>query len=150
MRRNTFLFCCIILIFNGSCVRRSKHQLTRAKARLAEQNYLYLRGGKPFGILRVECNDCQLIYTVNYNKYILEIKNGNEDRFIYPKPNTFVTTTLKSNDNQMIRVLAINPNGKIVSNVLDSFKRDEVSKNKYLMQYIKLKNTVIIDVLPKK
>jgi hypothetical protein len=151
MKRNTFsfLFFFIILVFIGGCVRKSKNQLNRSKARLADKSYLYVRDGTPFGILRVECNDCQLIYIVNHKKYILDIKNGNEDRFIYPKPNTCVMTILKSHQDQMIRILAINPNGKMVSNVLDTFSKDEERKNRYLMQWIRLNHTVVVDILPK-
>lgn len=109
-----------------------------------------MRGGKPFGILRVECNDCQMIYTVNNERFTVDIKEGNEDRFIYPKQKSFLKTELRSHDNQMIRILAINPNGKIVSNVLDTFLRDQQSKNRFPMEYKRLKSTIVVDILKKK
>lgn len=146
----SFIFYCIIVVFFCSCVRKPRHKLIRSKPRLTNESYLYLRNGKPFGILRVECNDCQMTYTVNQQSFTIDIRQGNEDRFIYPKKNSYVKTLLKSHDNQMIRVLAINPNGKIVSNVLDTFQRDQQSANKYLMEYKRLKNTVVVDILKKK
>jgi hypothetical protein len=145
----SFLLYCVTLLLICSCVRKPKRHLVQAKERLANKDYLYLRNGKPFGILRVECNDCQLIYTVNRIDSVVDIKEGNEDRFIYPKPDSYVKTHLKSHDNQMIRVLAINPNGKIVSNVLDTFRRDQQSKNTYSMKYLKLKSTVVVDIMKK-
>jgi hypothetical protein len=145
----SFLLYSLALLFMCSCVRKPKKPLLHAKEKLENKDYLYLRDGKPFGILRVECNDCQMIYTVNKKEFVVDIKEGNEDRFIYPKPNSYIKTHLKSHDNQMIRVLAINPNGKIVSNVLDTFVRDQQSKNEYSMKYIKLKTTVVVDILKK-
>lgn len=122
----------------------------RGKPRLTNNSYLYLRNGKPFGILRVECSDCQMTYIVNSERFTIDIKEGNEDRFIYPKQNSFLRTELRSNRNQMIRVLAINPNGKMVSNVLDSFVRDQRINNRYPMRYNRFKNTIVVDISKKK
>lgn len=151
MKRNTLpvLFCCIICTVLYGCIKKPKHMLIHAEPRSIKKNYVYLLGGKPVGILRVECSDCQLVYTVNHEEFTMDVKDGNEDRFIYPKPNTYVKTLLKSHTDQMIRVLAINPNGKIVSNVLDTFSREQQAKNKYLMQCLEFKNTVHVDILKK-
>ncbi|MET1054697.1 MAG: hypothetical protein ABWY16_05255 [Pedobacter sp.] len=80
----------------------------------------------------------------------MNIKEGNEDRFIYPKPNSSVKTVLRSNANQMIRILAINPNGKVVSNVLDTFLSEQHSSNTYSMKYSRFKNTIVVDILKRK
>ena len=146
----SIFLCCITLTLVCSCVRKPKRPLLQALERLSNKDYLYLRNGKAFGILRVECKDCQMIYTVNTKKFVVDIKEGNEDRFIYPKQNSYLKTVLKSHDNQMIRVLAINPNGKVISNVLDTFHKNQESKNEFAMKYIRLNTTVVIDVLRRK
>lgn len=146
----SFLFCFFILLTFSGCVRKQKPELSHDKERLAIRDYLYLRNGKPFGILRIECNDCQMIYTVNRKRFTVNVREGNEDRFIYPKINTSVNTLIKSNENQMIRVLAINANGKVVSNVLDTFIRDQEKLITYNMKYVRNKNTYIVDILKKK
>jgi len=145
----SFLFCLFIFLALSGCVRKPKRALIRGKERFSINDYLYLRNGKPFGILRVECRDCQLTYIMNNKKFKVNISEGNEDRFIYPKPNSSVHTILKSHDNQMIRILAINPNGKVVSNVLDTFLRDQQSINKYSMKYFRGKTTIVVDILKK-
>ena len=148
--KRSYIFCCILMIFFSSCVRKPRRPLMRGKPRLTNNSYLYLRNGRPFGILRMECSDCQMTYIVNSERFTIDIKEGNEDRFIYPKQNSFLRTELRSNGNQMIRVLAINPNGKMVSNVLDSFVIDQHSKNKYPMRYNRFKNTIVVDISKKK
>jgi len=149
MKQNAFsiFFCCLIIILACYCVRKQKP--ARQKQVLLKPSYIYTRNGKAFGIVRVECSDCQLVYTVNHENFTVDIKDGNEDRFIYPKPSSYVKTILKSKSNQMIRMLAINPNGEVVSNVLDSFKTDEERRGQYLMRCIKVKNTVIVNTMAK-
>jgi len=132
----------ILLILVSGCVNNRKKEGSA-------KDYIYKRNGKPFGILRVECADCKLIYTVNHKNFTVNIKDGNEDRFIFPRPSSYVKTVLYSNENQMIRILAINPNGKIVSNVLDSFKKDENKTAAYLMECVKHKNTVVVNTSTK-
>jgi hypothetical protein len=146
----SIFLCCITLTITYGCVRKPKRPLLKALERLSNKDYLYLRDGRAFGILRVECKDCQVIYTVNKKKFVIDIKEGNEDRFIYPKQNSYLKTVLKSHDNQMIRVLAINPNGKVISNVLDTFSKGQESKNQFAMKYIRLNNTVEVDMLRRK
>ena len=146
----SFLFYFFIFLAFSGCQRKQKPALINGKERLSVRDYLYLRNGKPFGILRIECNDCQMIYTVNHKKFTVDIREGNEDRFIYPKNNSSLNTLIKSNDNQMIRVLAINANGKVVSNVLDTFIRDQQKSVTYNMKYVHNKNTFLVDILKKK
>ncbi|SEB09440.1 hypothetical protein [Pedobacter hartonius] len=145
MKQNAFsiLFCCLIVILASYYVRKKKP--VSKKKTLVNQSYIYTHAGKAFGILRVECSDCQLSYTVNNKNFTVDIKDGNEDRFIYPEPSSYVKTILKSKSNQMIRILAINPNGNVVSNVLDSFKTDEERRSQYLMQCIKIKSTIMVN-----
>ena len=132
----------ILLLSLSACINNRKREGSG-------KDYVYQRNGKPFGIIRVECADCKLTYTVNHKNFTVNIKDGNEDRFIFPRPSSYVKAVLHSHENQMIRILAINPNGKIVSNVLDSFKRDEQKTAAFLMECIKHKNTVVVNTLAK-
>lgn len=145
----------LFLVFVTSCSNSNKPKrilLSKKKAtlKLADKEYLHLVNGKPAGILRLECKDCALIYTINQKQDSIDVIDGNEDRFIYPKKNTYVKTMLRSRANQIIRVIAFNPNGQIVSNKLDSFNKGDSVKSEYLMKYIKTPQTIIIDRLVKK
>lgn len=145
----------LFLLFVSSCSNSNKPKrilLSKKKAtlKLADKQYLHLVNGKPAGILRLECKDCALTYTINQKEYNIDVRDGNEDRFIYPKKNTYVKTILRSRANQMIRVIAFNPNGQIVANKLDSFKIGDSVKTEYLMKYIKTPKTIVIDRLVKK
>jgi hypothetical protein len=112
------------------------------------QNYLHLRNGKPLGILRIECADCSLLYSIDNIDSSIYIKNGNQDRFIFPKNNSYLHTKIVSNKEQMIRVLVINPNGEVISNVLDSFNNMEHCNQKFLISYHgKNKNTIVVNSL---
>jgi hypothetical protein len=138
------------LILLASCSNNNKPKRISVKngkpiIQLPDKQYLHQVNGKPVAILRLECKNCQLIYTVNRKKEIMDVSDGNEDRFIFPKKNTYVKTILHANENQMIRVIAFNPNGKIISNKLDSFKKGDSVSNEYLMTYTKSPKTIIIN-----
>lgn len=134
----------IILSFFLSCTGTKKKE-TKVQKKKSKPNkevyYLHLHRGKAIGILRVECKDCKFTYTINNKDSIINVLNGNEDRFLYPKRKSYIDTHLQSNENQMIRILIIDPNGNIVSNILDTFKRGQTTNNKYLITY-KTKKTL--------
>lgn len=139
----------IILLLCCNCGNNRKNgqqtPLKKPGHQVIEKTYLHLTHGIPSGILRVECRDCALNYTVNGKDFSITVKNGNEDRFIYPASNTYIKTQLRSNADQLIRVVVIDPNGNIISNVLDSFKKDSSDKNEYLMKYRKTAATIVIN-----
>lgn len=109
-----------------------------------ELHYLHVHKRKPIGILRLECKDCIITYHINNKDSVIKVKNGNQDRFLYPKSKDIIKTELYSCVDQMIRVLLIDPNGNIIYNELNHFKKGELSQNKYLMQYTKKSNTIIV------
>jgi len=143
--KNILLPILVGLLFSCNPSSKKKATNTNPQASLL-QEYLHLKNGKPIGILRLECADCSLIYSVDKRDSAIHVKNGNEDRFIFPENNTYVKTRVVSNKDQMIRILVINPNGEIVSNVLDSFINEEQRNRKFLMSYHgKDKNTTVIN-----
>lgn len=141
-----FLKVILVLVLTNvfSCVRKKKPILKKHIESSIKQDYLYLHAGIPFGVLRVECSDCKLIYKVNNQDSTIDVKDGNQDRFIYPNANSYVKTVIQSNKDQMIRLLIVNPNGKIVSNVLDSFSREEKSKKKFMIKWRKDPHTILV------
>lgn len=151
MKRIPFhlFFLSIILLLCCNCGNNQKNgqqtTLKKPAHKVIEKTYLHLINGIPAGILRVECRDCQLTYTVNGKNFSIQVKNGNEDRFIYPASGTCVETQLRSNADQPVRVVAIDPNGNIVSNLLDTFKKGASAKNEYLMKYKKTAGTIVIN-----
>lgn len=110
-----------------------------------KRDYIYLHNGVPFGVLRVECSDCKLTYKVNNKDSSIYVKDGNEDQFIYPNANSYLKTVVQSYKDQMIRILIVNANGKIVSNVLDSFKKEDISKRRFLMECKKDAYTILVN-----
>ena len=137
----------ILAVYSCGNNRKPKTAATKFKAsiNIPDKYYLHTIKGIPYGIIRVECKDCELKYSFNHNSDIIPVKNGDEDRAIAIKHNTLIKTTIYSHENQMIRIVAFDPNGNIVSNVLDTFKKGDQRKNDYLLKYTRSAKTIIVE-----
>ena len=78
------------------------------------------------GILRVECNDCQISYSVQNKDYNVNIKNGSEDIAFFYVTDFNLKTQVKSLENQGIRLMIIDSFSRVVSNELNSCLQGEV------------------------
>lgn len=83
------------------------------------------------GILRVECNDCQLSYSVQNKDYNVNIKNGSEDIPFFYVTDFNLKTQVKSLENQGIRLMVIDSFGRVVSNELNSCLQGEVREGSF-------------------
>ncbi|AMP99474.1 hypothetical protein AY601_2585 [Pedobacter cryoconitis] len=69
------------------------------------------------GVIRVECADCMLNYTVINDKYAVGIKNSEDVKFSYVS-DFELKTTIQSPKKQMIRLIVMDSYGRTVSNEL--------------------------------
>lgn len=83
------------------------------------------------GILRVECSDCQISYSVQNKDYNVSIKDGSEDIPFFYVTDFNLKTQLKSLENQGIRLMIIDSYGRVVSNELSSCARGEVREGSF-------------------
>lgn len=83
------------------------------------------------GILRVECNDCQISYSVQSKDYNVNIKNGSEDIPFFYVSDFNLKTQVKSLENQGIRLMIIDSFGRVVSNELNSCLQGEVREGSF-------------------
>jgi len=144
------IFCLIITLCYG-CSESKKNKISNKKStpKLIVRDYLHLNNGRPAGIIRVECKDCKLSYIINNKKEEFDIKNGSIDKFFYPKKNTILATSIKSNLNQMIRIIVFDPNGNIVDNELNSFKANSLNRNEYKVSFIQKPTSIMIKTFVK-
>lgn len=83
------------------------------------------------GILRVECNDCQISYSVQNKDYNVSIKDGSEDIAFFYVTDFDLKTQLKSLEKQGIRLMIIDSYGRVVSNELNAFAQGEVLQRSF-------------------
>lgn len=143
-------FCLLLTLtvaLASGCIRQEKKKAVTRKT-IKVKTPIYAHKGVPFGILRIECSDCKFNYTVGKKQLSIDVKEGNQDRFIYPQRASVVRTEIISHEKQMIRILAINPNGDIISNELDSFAKGEIKNKDYPMTWKKKNTTLVNQVLP--
>lgn len=76
------------------------------------------------GVIRVECTDCKLQYTVLDNNYAIDVKNSKDVQFTYVS-DFELKTNINSNADQNIRLAVFDSYGRMVSNELASFKPGE-------------------------
>nr|WP_121273070.1 hypothetical protein [Pedobacter schmidteae] len=105
----------ILLIFSFSSCK--KESLTNDLSNVVLNNK---------GILRVECNDCQISYSVQNKEYNVSVKDGSEDIPFFYVTDFNLKTQLKSLENQGIRLVVIDSYGRVVSNELSSCLQGEV------------------------
>lgn len=82
---------------------------------------------KQQGIIRVECNDCSIIYQVNDKSFTNSISNGSSDIPFFYASDFDLKTKVTSNEEQNIRVIIIDSYGRVVSNELNSKLKGEIS-----------------------
>lgn len=76
------------------------------------------------GVIRIECADCKLEYTVLDNNFAIDIKNSKDVQFSYVS-DFELKTNINSKTEQNIRLAVFDSYGRIVSNELASFKPGE-------------------------
>lgn len=110
----------ILLIFSFSSCK--KESLTNDLSNVVLNNK---------GILRVECNDCQISYSVQNKEYNVSVKDGSEDIPFFYVTDFYLKTQLKSLENQGIRLVVIDSYGRVVSNELSSCLQGEVREGSF-------------------
>lgn len=140
------LLICLIITSGSACVRDKKDKILSQKKikKVADKEYLHLNNGRPAGIIRVECKDCRLSYQINKKTDVIEIMNGNVDKFFYPKKNSHLSTSLKSNIDQMIRLIIFDPNGNIIKNELTTFEANSTNNSEYQINFTQKPNTILL------
>ncbi|RAJ37140.1 hypothetical protein [Pedobacter cryoconitis] len=76
------------------------------------------------GVIRVECADCTLNYTVINDKYAVGIKNSEDVKFSYVS-DFELKTTIQSPKKQLIRLIVMDSYGRTVSNELTAIDAGE-------------------------
>lgn len=83
------------------------------------------------GILRVECSDCQISYSVQNKDYKVSVRDGSEDIPFFYVTDFNLKTQVKSMENQGIRLMIIDSYGRVVSNELSSCLQGEVREGSF-------------------
>jgi len=105
LRITTVIFC-LALLFTGCKKDSGLDPLS---------NVLFSKDG----IIRVECADCKLNYTVLHDNYAVDIMNSEDIKFSYIS-DFELKTTINSKKQQTIRLLVIDSYGRTISNQLTS------------------------------
>jgi hypothetical protein len=83
------------------------------------------------GILRIECENCDVKFHTSVKEFNGSILNGSKDIPFYYTSDFKLKTEVVSKENQNIRVLVIDSFGRVVSNELSSKVKGEVSKMEF-------------------
>lgn len=78
------------------------------------------------GIIRVECSDCAINYTVLKDNYKVSVKNTEDIKFSYVS-DFELRTVINANKKQEIRLAVFDAYGRIISNKLISLDKGEYS-----------------------
>jgi len=81
---------------------------------------------KKEGVLRVECNNCEIKYNVQSKDFATNVKEGSNDIAFYYSSDFDLKTQLISKETQNIRLMVIDSYGRIVSNELSNCTAGEV------------------------
>jgi len=85
------------------------------------------------GLLRVECNDCEVNYQVNSKAYNVEIDKGSNDIAFFYSGDFDLKTEVVSKANQKIRLLVMDSFGRVISNELNTWSAGEVRKQTFII-----------------
>lgn len=85
------------------------------------------------GLLRVECENCEINYEVNSKAYNVGIDKGSNDIPFFYSGDFDLKTEVLSKEEQKIRLLVIDSFGRIVCNELNDLKAGEVSKKTFVI-----------------
>jgi hypothetical protein len=86
------------------------------------------------GILRIECENCDVNYHINNKDFNVSVSNGSNDIPFYYTSDFKLKTEVVSNEDQNIRVLVIDSFGRVVSNELNTRGKGEVSKMEFAIK----------------
>jgi competence protein ComGF len=85
------------------------------------------------GLLRVECNDCEINYQVNSKAYNVDIDKGSNDIAFFYSGDFDLKTEVVSKANQKIRLLVMDSFGRVISNELNTWSAGEVRKQTFMI-----------------
>lgn len=108
-RRITFLIFCIALLF-ASCKKDSGLDPL--------SNVVFPKNG----VIRVECADCALTYTILKDNFAVDVKNSEDVKFSYIS-DFELKTSINSKKKQNIRLAVFDSYGRMVSNELSSIEQ---------------------------
>ncbi|MCX2486459.1 hypothetical protein [Pedobacter sp. MR2016-24] len=108
-RRITFLIFCIALLF-ASCKKDSGLDPL--------SNVVFPKNG----VIRVECADCALTYTILKDNFAVDVKNSEDVKFSYVS-DFELKTSINSKKKQNIRLAVFDSYGRMVSNELSSIEQ---------------------------
>jgi len=106
-KKITFLIFCLSLLFTGCKKDSGLDPLS---------NVIFTKNG----VIRVECTDCLLNYTVLKDNYTVDVKNSEDISFFYLS-DFELKTIINSNKKQNIRLAVFDAYGRMVSNHLSAF-----------------------------
>jgi len=108
-RRITFLIFCIALLF-ASCKKDSGLDPL--------SNVVFPKNG----VIRIECTDCALTYTILKDNFAVDVKNSEDVKFSYVS-DFELKTSINSKKKQNIRLAVFDSYGRMVSNELSSIEQ---------------------------
>lgn len=85
------------------------------------------------GLLRVECNNCEVNYRVNNRDYRVGIDQGSNDMPFYYSGEVNLITEVVSKESQNIRLLVMDSFGRVVANELNEWSAGESRKKTFLI-----------------
>lgn len=109
--RITFLIFCFSIFFVG-CKKSSELDPL--------SNVVFSKNG----MIRVECADCSLNYSVLKDSYAVAVKNSTDIKFTYVS-DFELKTTISSNKKQNIRLAVFDAYGRMISNELTSYDQGD-------------------------
>lgn len=83
------------------------------------------------GVLRVECNQCAINYTIYDQKFNANIDSGSKDLSFSYLDDVQLKTQLLSKEAQKVRIVIIDASGKIISNELKDLNQGQVQENTF-------------------
>ncbi|PTT02137.1 hypothetical protein DBR11_05370 [Pedobacter sp. HMWF019] len=83
------------------------------------------------GVLRVECNQCVINYTISDQKANAAINSGSKDLSFTYLDGAQLKTQLLSKEDQTIRMMVIDASGKIISNELKDLNQGQIEENTF-------------------
>lgn len=116
-KRITFLICCLTLLF-ASCKKQSGLDPL--------SNVVFPKNG----VIRVECADCALSYTVLKDNFAVDVKNSEDVKFSYVS-DFELKTTINSNSAQNIRLAVFDSYGRMISNELTAVEKGSAKINTF-------------------
>lgn len=118
--RITFLIFCLSLLFVG-CKKSSELDPL--------SNVVFSKNG----VIRIECADCSLNYSVLKDTYAVAVKNSTDIKFTYVS-DFELTTTISSNKKQNIRLAVFDAYGRMISNELTAYDQGDFKIDKFTIK----------------